>query len=50
MALHATFCKHCGVAMGMSHSPLGDCGKKDAEHGRGPKVEVTNKNRKDDKK
>lgn len=50
MALHATFCKHCGVPMGMTHVPLGDCGKNDAQHGRAPDSKVTHEKKKDDDK
>ncbi len=50
MALQATFCRHCGVAMGMSHAPLGDCGKRDKQHGYNTNTTVTYEDDKKDKK
>jgi hypothetical protein len=55
MALQATHCRYCDKPMGMSHSPVGDCGARDSDHpNRGspyvPKDHKDDDDKKDDKK
>jgi hypothetical protein len=51
MALQATYCRYCGKALGMSHSPLGDCGARDSDHpDRGSAYKASSKKKDDDKK